>query len=178
MNKTKRILIFTMIVLFMSIPPLIANEDEKRESFHCLVSNIMKKLKTTYDLSASAIGSANVNGIKEINLGFFKNSPMTKSECRVLMMRCINDFVEIVHSDKDAKKYQLAYPDTLDHISVSIRFANEDGSAVVHPEINGVIFVNRTLHYTTFDPENPFQAKDKVYEKYEEAQMIVNKKEG
>ncbi len=156
----------------MSIPSLKANDD-KREAFHQLMSKILEKFQKSYDLHTCSIGSGNVNGIKQIDLGFFKYSPMTKDECRIIMINCLIDFVEIVNSDENAKKYQLAYPDPLNHLSMSIIVANEDGSEVLHPEIDGVMFVNRKLYFSTFDLENPFQAKEDICETYEEAKAIV-----
>ena len=158
----------------MSIPSLKANDDDnKREAFHQLMSKIIERFQKSYNLHACSIGSGNAKGVKQIALGFFKYSPMTKDECRIVMMSCLNDFDEIVNSDENAKKYKLAYPNALNHLSMSIIVVNEDGSEILHPEAEGVSFVNGKLYFRTQDPENPFKPKEKICETYEEAKAIV-----
>ncbi len=174
MNKTKRILIFILVVFCMSIPTLKAN-DTKRKAFREIVGKIISKFEKKYDLYAYATGSQNVNGIKQIRLGFFKYHPMTLEECRDIMVKCLIEFEDIINSDRNAKKYSIAYPNPLDNVSMSIIIANVDGSDILHPEIESVSYYQYQLDYTTLDPENPFDDQLIIEEPYEEAKAIVTK---
>lgn len=174
----RKIKLVILLLFFLVTSSFDAQDPKRQAAFSNLVCDVVEHIQTTYDLSPAWTGSSNLKESKEMNLGFFKRTPLSKDESRQLIVSAVNDVVKIISSNENARYYFLVYPDPLDHFSLSIVILNEDDSTTIHPEINSIGYIFRKIDYTTKNPENPHRSLQVSEEFLEEAKAIVETQKG
>lgn len=136
-----------------------------------------RKLGKHYGMSICGVGgSAKEDGISEMAVSFQRfGDPLTESEARRLIIKCVDDFLEAVNTDEAIRPFLKVYPFNAENIDLTIY--SYDNSYVLHrfPYIGVVENSNGKIGLFTKEKSVVYEYKTEKYETYEEAVAILQK---
>ena len=176
------------VVLFISLIGLVEmsffmkqdlNDDLSQEDkmLYAFVAKAGDTIGKKYQMSRFSIGGGIENGIWLMSLDFQRyGSRLNEQKARQLIIKCLNDFLELVNNDLELRPYLKVYPFKAQNIDLGIFNYNKDKTNVFYPYINVISAKEGKLSYFTKEESNDKKFKTEKYETYDEAVAILEKK--
>jgi len=140
------------------------------ELVNITLATTTEKIKKKYDLKPFGAGVAMPGGpIRELVLCFATKEPYPKEKLRDLLIRCANELVNQVNTNKEIQQFLANPPFAENNVQIIIYNYDKTRRIVHDPEISVAEMSRGILTYQSVDPDNTFKYKNEFTETYEEA---------
>ena len=143
---------------------------DAEKSVNIVLSNATKFLIEKYQLKVIGEGVAMPGGhVKKLSLDFQIQGPVAKEELRKIVIEITHDFLKLINSDQNFRRFSNCYPFTLKNVQIGIFVIDNEGREVLEPDISIVEIYQGFLIFRTVDKSNTFKYKSEYRESYDEA---------
>lgn len=132
------------------------------------------KLAKKYDMVISGAGGAMMHCVEEIGVAFTVFRPLSKSDARELVVKCVEEFLEDINASVELRPYLAVYPFEPGRVELQIFCESPPGSDVSYPNFSIVSNYKGKIRYIGRQSETDKSYKHKEYETYANALDLVN----
>ncbi len=138
-----------------------------------VLDHTLSNLQKNEPIIMIGLGGSKNNLKKEtIRISLMLNKVLTKKECRKLIIKCAESYLNDINSDNELKQYLYQYPFAYKNLEISIFLKKPDGSDINYPDIRVISLYNDKISYDIQDPNSKYKYITSQ-EPYEEALRIV-----
>jgi len=149
------------------------------ESIKCsqIIEKFSQVAKKKYGLELTATGLGTDDGIKVIITYFNRyGKPIGIDASRVIAVKYVQEFLQMINNDPDLKTYLKYYPFKVKHLEFCIGNLDKRGNRVFDPFVESIAIVEGIIRYTLVNKDHPTTQYDNdITETYEEALEILKK---
>jgi hypothetical protein len=147
--------------------------DEDKMLYH-FINRQGKILGNKYQMRQSGNGLGGKDKVWLMSISFDRyGSPMNEKEARILLIQCVEDFLEAVNNDEQLKPFLKDYPFTAKNLDLTIINFDKDQVIDYFPNIAVVSNSRGKVGFFTEEPSNIYGYYTKKYETYDEAVAVL-----
>jgi len=139
-----------------------------------MLGNTLTELQTIFQpLSIIGVGGSQDNKQEtKITVSFVLKRPLTKGECRKLLVISAEALLKNINQNEDLKPYLCHIPFTYRDIEIYFILNHFNGSDIKYPDISTISLIKGVIDYDTSDPNDPDKYNTEL-ELYKDALQIV-----
>ena len=137
---------------------------------------VSESLEKKYNIHFMGVKLGGPEKINLMGLMFQIKHPLSKEECRGLIVSCAKEYLTAIEEKEEFQKYLFQSPFPLQNIEIDIYIHAKDNICMRYPNISIVCINCGKIYYKSFDDEKPYGFKTTESEPYEEALRIVKAK--
>ena len=169
----KQIIIIALFSFLFSSCDLLDPRPKDTKIAHRILRKTAKEIKEKLDLKSYSITESGPSGKYELlGLGFIKNGKISKSEGRVLMIKCIHIFLKNINTEEKFQEYLSPNPFTEKNINLSILIYDKGDERFYRPDITSLNLINGSIYYR-YNIKGEEYKLEHDKETYEEALEII-----
>ena len=177
MRKTVKLLIVSLIILFMELPVHAADPQafDYRVYFKDVVNSFAEDMQREFGLVCIGDGGKMPRDIEEIDVMFRVYHRATVEEARALQVAVTQKFLEKINAHEKIRPYLREFPFKSERVSVSISFDRANGLHYSDESVARIFPARNKLFYRITDP---FTKKllPLLEEPYAEAEQFVKER--
>lgn len=173
----RNFLFVSLLVILICVGDLMGNyyPSTGEQLVNAVLNKAATYIEKKYNLYCSGEGVAMPGGpIKEVCLCFDSAGALSKAKLRDLLIKCSNDVVDLVISNKEIQPFLAKTPFTVNDVQIIIYNNDKTGREVYEPLIATAQISQGCLTFRTLDPKDSFKFKNVYEETYTEALKLLN----
>jgi len=138
-----------------------------------IIDQTINILSPKYDMDPIGFG---MNGkFEHLSIEFQIFRPLKKDEARVMLMDCVEVFLNNINSNEAIRPHLKDYPFTYKNVGIVFYIRDKNHEKFFHPNISVARYSTGRVFFRTNDLEKKYQYKETYEETHEEALELVKK---
>lgn len=146
---------------------------EKQKIANTIRFQAAQELSDKYRLSPLGSGGQMMDEIKMLYLAFQCNRPLRLDEARVMIIGCVNTFVDAVNKNEKIRPYLANYPFNSKNIEVTIFIKEDTGKEVLKSELSIISIAQNCINYKICISD--YECRTVFTETFEQAEKKLQK---